>query len=728
MNSILRAVATALGAPMLAGTLSMASAAQTMKYPETPRGPVVDDYFGTPVADPYRWLEDLDAAQTRSWIDAQNGLTLPFLAKLEEREDFRQRLTRLWNYERYGRPSRSGNALFWLRNDGLQNQSVLYVQDPPAAAPRVLLDPNQLSADGTVALTQYEASPDGRWLAYGTAAAGSDWNELRIRKVATGEDAAEVLTRVKFSEPSWTRDNAGFFYSRYPLATAPDAQGLNRTVFDELANQKIYYHRLGQPQSQDRLAYEAPAQPKWFLNGTVSDDGRYLFITINEGSGEENQLHYIDLKDPQQPRFDGPVLQLVGNFEHSHQVIGNRGSRLFVLTNREAPNKKIVSFDLAASATVTSVVAESTDPINAATMAGGELVVLRMHDAASRLARYALDGKPLAEIVLPALGTVAGLSTTDPDDPELFFDFTSFNTPSTNYRVDLKDGKARVFQALKLAFDPAEYVTEQVFYTSRDGTRVPMFISYRKGLKRDGKAQSFLHGYGGFNIPKTPAFDVSALAWMQKGGVYAVANLRGGSEYGEAWHRAGTKAAKQNVFDDFRYAGRYLAEQHYSSGPRTAIWGRSNGGLLVGASVNQHPEAWGAAVATVGVMDMLRYDRFTVGYAWRGDYGSAQDAEGFRYLSAYSPLQTVRAGTRYPPTLITTGDHDDRVHPSHSYKYAAALQAAQAGDAPVLIRIDTRAGHGSGKPISKLIEEEADKLGFMWHYTNGKPMGGPDGR
>ena len=702
---------------LLAAALAAPLAAAAVDYPASPRGDVVDNYHGTKIADPYRWLEDLDSPQTTGWVQSQNALTLPFLAALPEREPLQKRLTALWNYERFDIPAKAAGLYFFSRNDGLQNQAVLYVQKG-SEAPRELLDPNRLSADGTIALAAFKPSPDAHWLMYATAAAGSDWNEFRVRDVASGQDSPETLQRIKFSEVSWTADSAGFYYSRYPDPPAElGDRNSNRAVFDGLANQKLYYHRVGTPQSDDALVFEVPQQPKWFVDGEVTHDSRYLVITLREGSSDKSRIYIRDLAAG--PAAD--TIKLVDSFDDAYDFIGSRGSLLYFVSDREAPRRCIVAVDMTKpdAPQWRTILAQTADTLTTAKIAGKKLAVLSLHDAASRLKTYTLDGKPAGELKLPGLGAVSDKLTASEDDGELLFGYTSFNQPLTPYRAELSSNRVEAFRRLRLAFDPAQYRTEQVFYTSRDGTRVPMFISYKKGLKRDGRARAFLHGYGGFNIPKTPAFDVSALAWMERGGVYAVANLRGGGEYGEDWHLAGTRERKQNVFDDFVAAAGYLVAKHYTAYPRIAIWGRSNGGLLVGASVNQHPELWGAAVATVGVMDMLRFHQFTVGYAWTGDYGSSDDAEGFEYLRRYSPLHTVEAGKSYPPTLITTGDHDDRVHPAHSYKYAAALQAAQAGDAPVLIRIDTRAGHGSGKPVSKVIEEEADKLAFMWHYTAG---------
>ncbi len=712
---------------LLAAALSAPLAAAALDYPASPRGPVIDVYHGTQVADPYRWLEDLDAPQTLAWEQAQNALTLPFLAALPEHAPIEKRLTTLWNYERFDVPVKAAGSYFYTRNDGLQNQAVLYVQKGKEA-PRELLDPNRLSKDGTVALTEFEPSPDGRWLMYATASAGSDWNEFRLRDIASGQDSAETLQRIKFSDVSWNADSSGFYYSRYP--DPPAALGdksSNRAVFDGLADQKLYYHKVGTPQAEDQLVFEEPAHPKWFVAGQVTHDSRYLIITMREGSGDKSRVYLRDLQSDQNP---AKTYRLADSFDDSFEFIGSNGSTAYFMTDREAPRKRIVSIDLSKPEAPEwkAVVAQSTDTMVSAKLAGGKIVVLSLHDAVSRLNTYTLAGKPAGELKLPGLGAVTEVLKGSEDDAELLFGYSSFNQPQTPYIADLKTNRVSAFRTLRLAFEPKDYVTEQVFYPSKDGTRIPMFISYKKGFKRDSRARAWLHGYGGFDIAKTPAFDVSALAWMERGGVFAVANLRGGGEYGEDWHQAGTKERKQNVFDDFVAAAEYLVKKEYTAYPRIAIWGRSNGGLLVGASVNQHPELWGAAVATVGVMDMLRFHKFTVGYAWVGDYGSSDDADGFAYLVRYSPLHTVQTGVKYPPTLITTGDHDDRVHPAHSFKYAATLQAAQSGegggDAPILIRIDERAGHGGGnggggKPVSKVIAEETDKLAFMWHYTAG---------
>lgn len=700
--------------PVFCAGLLLPLMALGLEYPAALRGDTVDTYHGTEVADPYRWLEDVDAPQTRAWVDAQNRLSLPFLAALPERAALHARLTELWNYERYGVPQRIAGKLFYTRNDGLQNQPVLYVQDSADAAPRVLLDPNALAADGTVALTQWEVSPDGRWLAYGLAAAGSDWNEFRVREIASSRDQPQVLGRIKFSGISWSRDAQGFFYSRYPQPPKQAQPG----VFDDLANQKLYYHRLGTPQSADTLVYERPDQPKWGFGAQASDDGRYLFIHVWQGASSENALYVKPLGEGGAPDFSAPVIKLVEEFSAQYQVIGNDGPVLFVQTTRDAPRGQVIAMDLSADQPAQGrvLIPQSAETLTQAVHAGGQLVTVSLQDASHRLRRYTLAGKALKAVRLPGLGSISGLSGR-PDQDQLYFGYTSFSQPAANYQLDLVKGGIMPVQPLKLRFKPDDYVTEQVFYRSQDGTRIPLFISYKKKPRRKGPAPTLLYGYGGFDISLTPGFSVPNLVWMEAGGVYAQANLRGGGEYGREWHEAGTKERKQNVFDDFAAAARYLIDQGWTRPQQLAISGRSNGGLLVGATLNQHPGLFAAALPAVGVMDMLRFHKFTIGWAWTGDYGSSDDPEGFRYLHAYSPYHNVRPGTRYPAVLVTTADHDDRVVPGHSYKYAAALQHAQAGEAPVLIRVDVKAGHGAGKPLAKILDEAADALAFIRHFT-----------
>jgi prolyl oligopeptidase len=692
------------------------------EYPPAAPGPVVDDYFGTKIPDPYRWLEDLDSPETRAWVESENELTFGFLGKLPQRAWFRDRLTRLWNYPRFGLPFQEGGQYFYTKNDGLQNQSVLYVQAGLNAPPRPLFDPNTLAADGTVALTAAAVSHDGRWLAYATAAAGSDWNEIRIRQIDTGRDTGEVIRWIKFSAPSWTRDSRGFFYSRFPSLAAEEGNG---KTFSQLASQKIYYHRLGGDQSQDRLIHEIPAQPKWFVNAEVTEDGRYALVSTRRGDSDNNLLGVIALGDPNAPEVGAQVTPLIEVWDAEYNVVGNDGPVLFIQTNLAAPRRRIIAVDLRAPQTShwKTLIAQSADVIDSCALIGGKLIVLTMHDASSRLLTYDKDGRSLGEIPLPGLGTVGELSGHQ-DDAEMFYNFTSFTHPAANFRHDLATGKDEIFQAPPLAFDPSQFETEQIFYHSKDGTRVPMFITARKGVKRDGAAPALLYAYGGFDIPLTPFFSVASLAWLEMGGIYAVPNLRGGGEYGKEWHEAGTKARKQNVFDDYIAAAEWLFLHGYTAPSHLLISGGSNGGLLLGATLNQRPDICRVAWPAVGVMDMLRFQKFTIGYAWVHDYGSSDEPAGFKYLSAYSPLHTIQRGARYPAVLVTTADHDDRVFPAHSFKYTAAMQAAiddGPGALPVMIRVETRAGHGAGKPTAKQIAEAADKLAFAAHFLGLHP-------
>jgi prolyl oligopeptidase len=694
-----------------------------VNYPDSPRGADVDVYHGTHVADPYRWLEDLDSPQTAAWVAAQNELTFGFLANLPQRSRFRDRLTALWNYERVGVPVKEGGRYFFSRNSGLQNQAVFLVQESPASEPRVLIDPNTLAADGTVALTTTQVSRDGRWVGYGTATAGSDWNEFRVRSVDTGRDTDDVIRWVKFSGLGWTKDSRGFFYSRYP---EPGAAAGNAKTFSELAHQRVYYHRLGTPQAEDRLIHGVPEEPKWFVRGGTTEDGRFLIIYVSRGSAAENLLRFVDLDDPLAPRIDASVRPLVETWGAEYSVVGNDGPVLYVVTTEGAPRRRLIAIDTRAPqpGNWKTLIPEGAEVIDAVELIGGRFVVKTMRDASSRLTVHARDGRPLGPIALPGLGTVAAVSGRD-DESELFYSFTSFATPTTIFRHDLATERGAIFRAPKVAFNPDDYETRQVFYPSKDGTRVPMFITHRKGLARDGSAPAILYGYGGFDLSLTPGFSVSMLAWMEAGGIYAVPNLRGGGEYGRAWHEAGTKEKKQNVFDDFIAAAEWLFSNRYTSPDKLVLSGGSNGGLLVGAVINQRPDLCRVAWPAVGVMDMLRFHKFTVGYAWTSDYGSSDAPDGFRYLSAYSPLHTMKAGARYPAVFVTTADHDDRVHPAHSFKYAAALQVAAAKDLkerPVLIRIETKAGHGAGKPTGKVIEEAADRLAFGAHFVG---MRGP---
>ena len=681
--------------------------AQTLQYPAARRSDVVDDYHGTRVPDPYRWLEDPDSPESQAWIEAENRLTSAYLGAIPERAAIRERLTKLWNYPKYGAPFRKAHRYFFFKNDGLQNQSVLYKQTSLAASPETLLDPNLLSEDGTVALSTLAVSEDGRLLAYGTSASGSDWEEFRVRDVATARDLPDHLKWIKFSGASWTKDGAGFFYSRYPEPADKALTDVNRF-------QRLYYHRLGADQAQDVLIYERPDQPDWGMNAEVTDDGRYALLQVWLGTDRRNRVYYLDLKDAKHPQVAGEVVRLLDDFDASYAFVGNDGPVFYFHTDLDAPRKRVLAIDIRrpARSNWREIIPQGPDVLEAVHIIHDTFVALYMHDAASRLRLLALDGRPVKDLELPTLGSVGAISGERKDD-EVFYAFTSFLYPTTIFRYDFKTGATSVFKAPTIDFDPSGYETKQVFYSSKDGTRVPMFITYKKGLPLDGSNPTYLYGYGGFNISLTPSFSVAMLPWLEMGGVYAVPNLRGGGEYGEEWHQAGMLDKKQNVFDDFIAAAEYLIAQRYTSTPKLAIAGGSNGGLLVGAVMTQRPELFGAALPAVGVMDMLRFHKFTIGWAWVTDYGSADSAAQFPYLYKYSPLHNIKPGTPYPATLITTADHDDRVVPGHSFKFTATLQAAQAGPQPVLIEIETKAGHGAGKPTSKQIEEQADRLAFL---------------
>src|SRR6218665_1275107 len=678
------------------------TAAPRLSYPAARLDDVVDDYHGTRVADPYRWLENPDSPESRQWIEAENKLTFGYLEKIPLREGLKRRMTELWDYERFSVPWHRGPRYFYFRNDGLQSQSVLYTADSLSAEPRLLLDPNTLSADGTVALAGTDITDDGNLLAYGVATAGSDWKELRVRDVRTGKDLPDVIKWVKFSNASWTGDGKGFFYSRYDEPkTGEELSGANYY-------QKLYFHALGTPQSQDTLIYERKDQKEWGFGGFVTDDGRYLLINVTRGTERKNLVFYKDLKDPK-----SKVTELLRDWDAEYEYIANDGTRFWFTTDLEAPRGRVVAIDLRKPerANWKEIIPQGEETLSSVSLVNDQFLVNVMKDARSLVRRVSGDGKPLGEIALPGLGSVSGLGGKR-EDTETFYAYASHTTPTTIYRYDLKTHENQVFKAPRVKFDPAQYETEQVFYTSKDGARVPMFLSHKKGLKWDGNTPTLLYGYGGFNVPLTPAFSVANLVWMEQGGLYAVANLRGGGEYGREWHEAGTKLHKQNVFDDFISAAEWLIAKKYTSSERLAILGRSNGGLLVGAAVTQRPELFGVALPGVGVLDMLRFHKFTIGWAWTSDYGSSENAEEFKALHAYSPLHQVKKGTRYPAMMVHTADHDDRVVPGHSFKFTAAAQAAQGGGAPVLIRIETTEGQGAGKPPGTTIEEHIDLSAF----------------
>lgn len=677
----------------------------TLAYPKSRKADQVDRYHGIDVRDPYRWLETPDSEETRSWIQAQNSLTFRYLGKISQRGPIRRKLERLWNYERYGVPHKEGGRYFYRKNDGLQNQSVLYTVPSLTGKPRVLLDPNRLSDQGTISLANYSISPDGRFMAYGLSTSGSDWMEWKIREVSTGKDLKETLRWIKFSGASWDHDNRGFYYSRYdePKGTAGSA--------DTHYHQKLFYHRIGTPQSEDVLIYERPDRKEWGFSSRVTEDGSYLVIHVWKGTDRRNRVYIRALEGTA-----SEVVPLLDDFDASYRFIGNEGSLFWFSTDLEAPRGRVIAVDVRrpGRSNWREVIPESAETLEQVSLVNHRFIATYLKDAHSLVRLFGLEGESAGSIDLPGLGTVTGLDGKK-DDSETFFGFTSFTTPLTIFHQDLESGERRLFREPSVDFDAGAYETRQVFYRSKDGTRVPMFLTHRKGLSTERPHPTYLYGYGGFNISITPYFSVSNLVWLELGGVLAIPNLRGGGEYGEEWHRAGTKENKQNVFDDFIAAAEWLIRQGYTRPSQLAIGGRSNGGLLVGAVMTQRPELFGAALPAVGVLDMLRFQKFTIGWAWVSDYGSSEDPQQFKALLAYSPLHNLRQGARYPPTLITTADHDDRVVPAHSYKFAAALQAAQSGEAPVLIRIETQAGHGAGKPTGKIIEEVADQWGFVVH-------------
>lgn len=674
-------------------------------YPETVKVEHIDRYHGVAVADPYRWLEEdvRESERVQEWVEAQNEVMFAYLAGIPEREAIEARLTELWDYERFGLPVKEGGRYYYSYNDGLMNQAVIYTQPALDAEARLLIDPNAWSEDGTVALAGYYPSPDGRHVAYLVQEAGSDWNTARVLDVESGKTLDDRLLWLKFTGLEWAKDGSGFYYSRYPATESSERyQSLN-------LNQAVWFHELGTAQSDDELVYRNRENPEWNYTASVTDDGRFLVITVWKGTDSRYQILYQDLAAE-----DSRPVMLIEGFDHDYSFAGNIGSELYFRTDKAAPLGKLIAIDVAspASDSVRQVLAEGTDVLTSASLVGSRVIGEYMKDAHSVVKTFDTRGNLLREIELPGPGTALGFGGKL-DDPETFFKFESFNVPERIFRLDVTTGEMEIFRQAEVDFVPEDYVVEQVFFESKDGTRVPMFVTHRNDVTRNGDRPTLLYGYGGFNVSLTPSFSVTRLAWMEMGGVYAVANLRGGGEYGEPWHEAGTKLEKQNVFDDFTAAAEYLIGEGYTKPERLAIFGGSNGGLLVGAVANQRPELFGAVIASAGVMDMLRFHEFTAGRYWVDDYGSAEDPEEFRALFAYSPYHNVRPGADYPAILVTTADTDDRVVPAHSFKYAAALQAAQAGAAPVLIRIETRAGHGAGTPTDKQIEAYADRWAFL---------------
>lgn len=672
-------------------------------YPVSRRCNQVDIYHGIEVADPYRWLEDPRSGETRTWIDQQNQVTADYLGQLADRDSIKRRLTDLWNYERYRTPLKYGNRYFLQRNDGLQNQSVLYTMQSLEADPEVLLDPNCLSEDGTIALQDIAISHQAEYLAYGLSTAGSDWMEWRVRRIASKEDLGDRIQWVKFSGVAWRKDSQGFFYSRYDEPDAADSlEAINYY-------QKLYYHRLGTSQDADELIYQRPDQKEWGFGSRVTEDGRYLIISVWRGTLTQNLIFYKDLT-----HADSPVIELISEFDGEFNFIENEGTCFWFQTDLDAPRGRVIAIDITQPARENwqEIVPQAADTLQDSAVLHHQFVLTYLKDARSQVKIFDLQGQFLKTVTLPGIGSVRGFGGKR-EDTETFYTFTSYTTPNTLYHYDLVTGESTLYRQPVVDFDPNDYETRQVFFHSSDGTSLPMFIVHKRGLVLDGQNPTLLYGYGGFGISLTPMFSVSTLVWLEMGGVYGVPNLRGGGEYGEDWHLAGTKLNKQTVFDDFIAAAEWLIAHQYTTPNQLAIMGGSNGGLLVGACMVQRPELFGAALPAVGVLDMLRFNQFTIGWAWESDYGSPQNEAEFKALWTYSPLHNLRPGTAYPATLITTADHDDRVVPAHSFKFAAALQAAHGGDAPVLIRIETKAGHGAGKPTTKVIEEVADQWAFL---------------
>jgi len=699
--------AAAQAADEVEGATAAAPIEPALAYPESKRIDVVETQFGVPVADPYRWLENdvRTDPQVEAWVEAENRVTDVFLAKLPLRDWFKQRITALYDYERFGVPVKKDTHYFYTHNSGLQNQSVLFVRDGARGAPRQLIDPNTWSADGATALAEWTPSEDGKLLAYAVQDGGTDWRSVKVMDVATGNIRPDELKWLKYTgRVAWTKDGSGFFYSRFP-APAAKATFQNATL-----NERVYFHKLGTSQPADRLVYATPANPKLNHSAQVSDDGRWLVISTSL-AGDENDVHVIDLRKAGAK----PVAVFTG-LKNQWNFVGNEGSRFFFSTDKDAPLKRVVAVNVArAGAEPQTVIAEAKEALDDVDLVGGKLIASYLVDAKSEVRVYGLNGQPQSTIALPGIGTVSGFGGNI-SDPETFFAFSSFNRPTTVYRYDASSGQANEWAVPKLTFDPDTIAVDQRFYTSKDGTRVPMFIVRKKG--RTGPAPTLLYGYGGFNISVTPSFNPANIAWVERGGIFVVANIRGGSEYGNAWHDAGRLANKQNVFDDFIAAAEYLKANGIAAPKGLAAIGRSNGGLLVGAVTNQRPDLFDAVAPGVGVMDMLRFDRFTAGRYWVDDYGHPDQPADFKTLYAYSPYHNIAGGKAYPPLIAVTADTDDRVVPGHSFKYIAKLQNTDGvGPAPHLIRIDTRSGHGSGKPITKIIEEYSDVYSFLAYFT-----------
>ncbi len=680
-----------------------------IEYPETATVDATDNYHGTEVPDPYQWLEDDNSEQTAQWVKAQNEVTFNYLAGIDFREQIKSRLTQVWDFERYSTPFWKGDNYFFYKNDGMQNQSVLYIQEGLDGAPREFLNPNKMSDDGTVSLSGLSISDDGQYMAYGVSRGGSDWTEIFVREIASGQDTPDHIEWAKFTGIAW-KDN-GFYYSRYDKpAEGQELSGANEY-------HKVYYHTLGTSQDDDQLIFENKEHPRRNMSAWTSDDER--FLVVNETQSTSGNAMYV--KDLTRP--SSGFTTIIEGFEYTNSVVDNINGSLLVLTNHSAPRYRLVQIDPAnpAPSSWKEIIPENEDVLRGVALVGGKIISNYLKDANSKAYIHNMDGTPEQELQLPALGTLGGFSGKK-DENMAFFSFSSYTYPSTVFRYDVASNEYQVYFSPDIDFNPEEYETQQVFYTSKDGTQVPMFITHKKGIELDGTNPTILYGYGGFNISMTPGFSVANLPWLEKGGIYAVANLRGGGEYGREWHEQGTKLNKQNVFDDFIAAAEYLIDNQYTSSDKLAIKGGSNGGLLVGAVTNQRPELFAVALPAVGVMDMLKFHQFTIGWAWVDDYGSSEDPDQFGNLYSYSPLHNIKEGLNYPAVLVTTGDHDDRVVPAHSFKYIATLQNKYQGMNPVMIRIETQAGHGAGKPTSKVIEELADVLAFTWYNMEERPQ------
>jgi prolyl oligopeptidase len=674
----------------------------TLSYPDSKPGNTVDTLHDIKIPDPYRWLEDLNSEQTSAWVKAQNSLTDSYLDAIPGRKALENHLTKLWNVERIGVPSFEGGYYFFSKNNGLQNQSVLYSTKSLDLEPTVLLDPNKLSKDGTVALNSYEVSPNGKYLAYSTSASGSDWVEWKVREISSGKDLSDHLKWSKFSGASWAKNSKGFYYGRFPTPKNGEE------MMAQNIHKKIYFHEIGKPQSEDLLVYERPNQPKQGLYAWVTEDGKYLLIQVSQGTDTKNGLFYKDLRNP-----TSKVIELLSDFDASYDFVTNLGSKFIIRTDLNAPKQKVISIDInePLSDRWETIIPESTETLRSVSHIGGLFIANYLKDARTEIRRFKTNGNPLPPVKLPGLGTAAGFGGKS-DQTETFYYFTSFTSPGAVYRYDVTRNASTLFKAPETQFNRDHYESRQIFATSRDGTKIPMFIVSKKNLKLDGKNPTLLYAYGGFNISLRPSYSPATIAWLDLGGIYVMANLRGGGEYGEEWHQAGMKLKKQNVFDDFIACAEHLISKKFTSSKKLSIAGGSNGGLLVGACMVQRPELYGACLPAVGVMDMLRFHKFTIGWAWQAEYGKPDDPDDFKNLLKYSPYHNLKPNN-YPATMVITSDHDDRVVPSHSYKFAAALQSSQNGSAPTLIRIESKAGHGAGTPTSKRIEAIVDKYAFL---------------